>query len=61
VDVLDASNVQTTDVQRIVNLLQQCITQSVEEVFENKQVALGKAIKHNHKPWFDTECRQTKS
>jgi hypothetical protein len=24
-------------------------------------VALGKAIKHSHKPWFDTECRQTKS
>jgi hypothetical protein len=24
-------------------------------------VALGKAIKHNHKPWFDVECHQTKS
>jgi hypothetical protein len=24
-------------------------------------VALGKATKHSHKPWFDTECRQTKS
>jgi hypothetical protein len=24
-------------------------------------MALGKATKHNHKPWFDTECRQTKS
>jgi hypothetical protein len=55
-DVLDASDVQTT-----VNLLQQCITQSAEEVFGNRQVALGKAIKHSHKPWFDTECRQTKS
>ncbi len=54
-DVFDASDVQTT-----VNLLQQCITQSVEEVFGNRQVALGKAIKHSHKPWFDTECRQTK-
>jgi hypothetical protein len=30
-------------------------------VFGNRQVALGKAIKHNHKPWFDTKCRQTKS
>ncbi len=55
-DVLDASDVQTT-----INLLQQCITQSAEEVFGNRQVALGKAIKHSHKPWFDTECRQTKS
>jgi hypothetical protein len=54
--VLDASDVQTT-----INLLQQCITQSAEEVFGNRQVALGKAIKHSHKPWFDTECRQTKS
>lgn len=53
---LDASDVQTT-----VNLLQQCITQSVEEVFGNRQVALGKAIKHSHKPWFDIVCRQTKS
>jgi len=51
-DVLDASDVQIT-----VNLLQQCITQSTEEVFGNRQVALGKAIKHSHKPWFDTECR----
>ncbi len=42
-------------------MLQQCITQFVEEVFGNRQVALGKAIKHNHKPWFNTECRQTKS
>jgi len=24
-------------------------------------MALRKAIKHSHKPWFDTECRQTKS
>ncbi len=24
-------------------------------------MALGKTIKHSHKPWFDTECRQTKS
>ncbi len=24
-------------------------------------MALGKATKHNHKPWFDKECRQTKS
>ncbi len=24
-------------------------------------MALIKAIKHSHKPWFDTECRQTKS
>ncbi len=24
-------------------------------------MALGKATKHSHKPWFDTECRQTKS
>ncbi len=24
-------------------------------------MALGKAIKHNHKPWFYTECRQIKS
>ncbi len=24
-------------------------------------MALGKAIKQSHKPWFDTECRQTKS
>ncbi len=55
-EVLDAFDVQTT-----VNLLQQCITQSTEEVFGNRQVALGKVIKHNHKPWFDTECRQTKS
>jgi hypothetical protein len=55
-DVLDASDVQTS-----VNLLQQCITQSIEEVFGNKQVALGKAIKHNHKPWFNAECHQTKS
>jgi hypothetical protein len=55
-DVLDASDVQTT-----INLLQQCITQSTKEVFGNRQVALGKAIKHSHKPWFDTECRQTKS
>jgi len=54
--VLDASDVQTT-----VNLLQQCITQFVEEVFGNKQVALGKVIKHSHKPWFDTDYRQTKS
>jgi hypothetical protein len=53
-DVLDASDVQTT-----VNLLQQCITQYAEEVFGNRQVALGKAIKHSHKPWFDTERRQT--
>jgi hypothetical protein len=30
-------------------------------VFGNRQVALGKAIKHIHKPWFDTECHQTKS
>jgi hypothetical protein len=51
-NVLDASDVQT-----IVNLLQQCITQSAEEVFGNRQVALGKATKHNHKPWFDTKCR----
>jgi hypothetical protein len=55
-DVLDASDVQTT-----VNLLQQCITQSAKEVFGNRQVALGKTIKHSHKPWFDTECCQTKS
>ncbi len=55
-DVFDASDVQTT-----VNLLQQCITQSAEEVFGNRQVALGKAIKHSHKPWFDIVCRQTKS
>jgi len=55
-DVLDASDVQT-----IVNLLQQCITQFTEEVFGNRQVALGKTIKHSHKPWFDTECRQTKN
>jgi hypothetical protein len=55
-NVLDASNVQTT-----VNLLQQCITQSAEEVFGNRQVALGKGTKHIHKPWFDTKCRQTKS
>ncbi len=48
IDVLDASDVQTT-----INLLQQCITQSAEEVFGNRQVALGKAIKHSHKPWFD--------
>ncbi len=41
-DVLDASDVQTT-----VNMLQQCITQSAEEVFGNRQVALGKTIKHN--------------
>ncbi len=54
-DVLDASNVQTT-----INLLQQCITQFAE-VFGNRQVALVKAIKHNHKPWFDIECRHTKS
>jgi hypothetical protein len=51
-NVLDAFDVQT-----IVNLLQQCITQSVEEVFGNRQVALGKATKQSHKPWFDTECR----
>jgi hypothetical protein len=55
-DVLDASDVQTT-----VNLLQQCITQSAEEVFGNRQVALRKAVKHSHKPWFDIECQQTKS
>jgi len=55
-DVLDAFDVQTT-----INMLQQCITQSAEEVFGNKQVALGKAIKHSHKPWFDIECCQTKS
>jgi hypothetical protein len=30
-------------------------------VFGNRQVALGKAIKHSHKPWFDTKCFQTKS
>jgi hypothetical protein len=48
-------------VQTTVNLLQQCITQSAEEVFGNRQVAFGKAIKHSHKPWFDTECCQTKS
>jgi hypothetical protein len=24
-------------------------------------VALGKTTKHSHKPWFDIECRQTKS
>jgi len=42
-------------------MLQQCITQFAEEVFGNRQVALGKAIKHSHKPWFDTEGRQTKS
>ncbi len=24
-------------------------------------MALGKATKHSHKPWFDTECRHTKS
>jgi hypothetical protein len=42
-------------------LLQQCITQSAEEVFGTKQVALGKAVKHSHKPWFDIECRQTRS
>jgi hypothetical protein len=54
-DVLDASDVHTA-----VNLLQQCITQSVEEVFGNKQVALGKEIKQSHKPWFDIECRHTK-
>ncbi len=30
-------------------------------MFGNRQVALGKATKHSHKPWFDTECRQTKS
>jgi DnaJ-class molecular chaperone len=30
-------------------------------VFGNRQVALGKATKHSHKPWFDTECRHTKS
>jgi hypothetical protein len=30
-------------------------------VFGNRQVAFGKATKHSHKPWFDTECRQTKS
>jgi len=30
-------------------------------VFGNRQVALGKAIKHSHKPWFDIECHQTKS
>jgi len=51
-DVLDASDIQTT-----INLLQQCITQSAEEVFGNRHVVLGKAIKHSHKPWFDTECR----
>jgi hypothetical protein len=55
-NVFDASNVQT-----IVNLLQQCITQFAEEVFGNRQVAFGKATKHSHKPWFDTKCRQTKS
>ncbi len=55
-NVLDASDVQTT-----VNMLQQCITQFAEEVFGNRQVALGKVTKHNHKPWFDVECRQTKS
>jgi hypothetical protein len=30
-------------------------------MFGNRQMALGKAIKHSHKPWFDTKCRQTKS
>jgi hypothetical protein len=55
-NVLDAFDIQTT-----VNLLQQCITQSAEEVFGNRQVALGKATKHSHKPWFDIECHQTKS
>jgi hypothetical protein len=50
-----------SDVQTTINLLQQCITQSTEEVFGNRQVALGKAIKHSYKPWFDTECCQTKS
>jgi hypothetical protein len=55
-NVLDASDVQTT-----INLLQQCITQSPEEVFGNRQVALGKATKHSHKPCFDAECHQTKS
>ncbi len=55
-NVLDAFDVQTT-----VNLLQQCITQSTEEVFGNRQVVLGKATKHSHKPCFDTECCQTKS
>jgi hypothetical protein len=55
-NVLDAS-----DVQKTVNLLQQCITQSAEEVFGNRQTALGKVTKHNHKPWFDTECRQTQN
>jgi hypothetical protein len=55
-DVLDASDVQTT-----INLLQQCITQYAEEVFGNRQVALGKVIKHSHRPLFDTECYQTKS
>jgi hypothetical protein len=42
-------------------LLQQCITQSAEELFGNKQVALGKTTKHSHKPWFDTKCRRTKN
>jgi hypothetical protein len=39
-NVLDAYDVQTT-----VNLLQQCITQSAEEVFGNRQVASGKSNK----------------
>jgi hypothetical protein len=44
-NAVDASDVQTT-----VNLLQQCITQSVEEVFGNRQVPLRKVVKHSHKP-----------
>ncbi len=55
-DVFDLSDVQIT-----VNLLQQCITQSAEEVFGNRWVALRKVIKHSHKPWFDIERCQTKS
>jgi hypothetical protein len=51
-NVLDASDIQT-----IVNLLQQCITQYAKEVFRNRQMALEKTTKHSHKPWFDTECR----
>ncbi len=55
-DVLYASDVQTT-----INMLQHCITQSAEEMFKNRQMTLGKSINHSHKPWFDTECRETKS
>jgi hypothetical protein len=47
-NVLDAYDIQIT-----INLLQQCITQSTEEVFGNRQMALGKVTKHIHKPWFD--------